>query len=216
MTKEIKIILAIALGAIAFGLLLFKFASSPAEQVNPLLEERSGAYFKGDPEASVTVTEFADFQCPACRSAAVLKDKLLEDYPNNVKVVFRHFPLAGHSHAQTAAQVVEAAGDQGKFWEMHDLLFLNQDEWGSSIPRAKTRNEVLEIFEGYARELELNVEEFLEALKSNKHMAVINRDMSDGRAAGVTGTPQFYVNGLRISSPSYEEITAQIERALNP
>lgn len=211
MPREYKILATIALGAIILGVVLFKFAGKPAVQ-GPL-KERTGAYQLGDAQAPVTVTEFADFQCPACRQAQGYSSQLLNAYPHKIRFVFRNFPLPGHPLAQVSAQAAEAAGAQGKFWEMHDMLYDHQDEWGD-LSKNLSRNQAIEIFKGYARQLGLDEEKFSQALESNAASAVINQDMGDGTAAGVNATPQFFVNNTMIVNPSLEEIRAEIEKAL--
>lgn len=211
MSKEYKILLSIGLGAVALAIILFKFAGEPAQKM-PLVE-RTGTYMKGSATAKVTVTEFADFQCPACKTANDISNQLLLAYPNDVKFVFRHFPLSGHPLSMIAAQAVEAAGTQGKFWEMSDLLFEKQSEWGSTSDN-KSREEALALFIGYAGQLGLDQAAFKQAVESNTFTDVINQDLAAGSAAGVNGTPSFYVNNVLVSQPSFEAIKQEIDKAL--
>lgn len=208
MPKEYKILLGIALGAVALGVVLFKFAGDPVERVP--LQQRANAYTKGSAVAPITVTEFADFQCPACRGAHDILNQLLTAYPNDVKVVFRHFPLSGHPQAMLAAQAAEAAGAQGKFWEMHDKLYEQQSEWGD-MTNNRDRDAVIALFISYAQQLNLDMNAFGQALDSNPYGTNITNDMSAGSASGVRGTPTFFVNDT-IVNPTLNEIKKEIER----
>lgn len=211
MAREYKILLSIAVGAIIIGILLFKFAGNPIARAP--LTDRSGAFTLGNPQAAVEVTEFADFQCPACRMARDYSTQLLAKYPNQVKIVFRHFPLDGHPLAQVSAQAAEAAGAQGKFWEMHDMLYEKQSEWGD-VSKDLSREQAIALFRGYARELGLNEEQFAAAVAANAGSAVINEDVAAATASGVNSTPQFFVNQELIANPGMPDLTAAIDRAL--
>ncbi len=138
---------------------------------------------------------------------------LLLAYPNDVKFVFRHFPLSGHPLSMIAAQAAEAAGTQGKFWEMSDLLFEKQSEWGSTSA-SKSSQEALNFFVGYAGQLGLDQTAFKQAVESNTFADIINQDLAAGTAAGVNGTPSFYVNNSIVGQPSFEAIKQEIDKAL--
>jgi protein-disulfide isomerase len=211
MSKEYKILLGIGLGAVILAVVLFKFTGQPTTQT-PLVE-RSGTYTKGSSTARVILTEFADFQCPACRSANDLSSQILAAYPNDVKFVFRHFPLSGHLNAMISAQAAEAAGAQGKFWEMHDLLYEKQTEWGNTS-EPLSRQQALDTFKGYAGQLGLDQSAFAQAVENNSSVDVINQDMSAGSASGVNSTPTFFVNNVMISRPTFDAIKAEIDKAL--
>lgn len=142
----------------------------------------------GSESAQVSVVEFADFQCPACGAAHPIVQQVLGEYEGRIEYVFRHFPLPGHRHARIAAQAAEAAGLQGKFFEMGDLLFTNQEEWSNS-------NNPEEIFVGYAEQLELDVPAFQEALDNEELRQAIQTDLNAGIDVGVNSTPTFYING---------------------
>jgi protein-disulfide isomerase len=142
---------------------------------------------KGPKDARVTIVEFSDFQCPYCSKVGPTLEKVLDDYPNDVRVVYKHYPLSFHKQALPAALASEAAGRQGKFWEMHDLLFQNQ------------RNLSYEAFKGYASQLGLDVAKFEEDYKSPELAKQIEADVALARSLGVTGTPGFFVNGRFLS-----------------
>lgn len=163
----------------------------------------------GSDSAQVTIVEFADFQCPACASAHPVVKQVLDHYEDNeVQYVFRHFPLPGHQHARPAARAAEAAGEQGKFFEMHDMLFENQTEWSDS-------NNPEELFAGYARELELDVEAFNQAMENNALAQAIQDDQNAAIELGVNSTPTFFINGVMYPGAlSYDRFTEIINEQL--
>ena len=141
------IVVGVALGTFGSGTMLYR-AKRP--QVKNIPESQSVAargdastHVRGNPDAPVTLEEFGDFQCPPCGQFAVFVEELLREYDSRLRVVFRNFPLPAHEHAREAALAAEAAGFQGKFWEMHDTLYREQSSW-SKAPNAR------ELFESYA------------------------------------------------------------------
>ena len=156
------------------------------------LPVRTEDHVLGPQNAPVTLVEYGDFECPYCaRAHGVLKD-LVEDLGPQLRFVFRHFPLTTiHPHAEDAAAASEAAGDQGDFWEMHDVLFANQ--------KALEIENLLE----YGRALGLESGRFEETLKNGKHLSRIKADFQSGVRSGVNGTPTFFINGARHNG-SYE------------
>ena len=158
---------------------------------------------KGNVDSKIEIVEFSDFQCPACAGAEAMVDQLILDF-DNIKVVYKHYPLNSiHPNAHLAAAASESAGIQGKFWEMHDVLFENQSAWSNSINPKK-------IFIGYAKDLGLDVNQFVADLENESVLAKIENDIADGDEAGVKGTPSFYVNGV------YIENYGQLEAIINP
>ncbi|MDP6642097.1 MAG: DsbA family protein [Candidatus Nanoarchaeia archaeon] len=146
---------------------------------------------KGDPNAPVTIVEYSDFECPFCgRFVQQTFPSIEQQYisTGKVKFIYKHFPLRNiHFSAQTAAEAAECANEQEKFWEYHDLLFQNS-------PRFRENNLI-----DYATQVGLNIDQFQECLKSGKYKGVIEKDLRDGSAAGIRGTPGFIVNGQLIS-----------------
>ena len=143
----------------------------------------------GSADAPVTIIEFSDFQCPFCkRFADQAWPQIYEEYikTGKVKVVFRDFPLGFHDKAQKAHEATECADDQGKFWEMHDLMFANQ----ASISEDN--------YKKWAGDLGLDTTEFASCLDSGKHAQEVKDDFADGQAAGVSGTPSFFINGKKL------------------
>lgn len=164
------------------------------------LKVLSNEWIKGNLDASVTIVEYSDFQCPACAFYFSMTQQLIEEIGNEARLVYRHFPLDSiHQNAKMAARAAEAAGSMGKFWEMHDLLFERQDQWSNlSDPK--------ETFIGYAQELALDQDQFSAALDSADIKNAVDEDQSSGFGFGLRGTPTFFVNGVQIDNPqSYDE-----------
>jgi len=138
----------------------------------------------GAEHAPVVVVEYGDFQCPTCKQAAPAVRMLLERFANRVRIAFRHFPLEeAHPQALVAAEAAECAGEQGKFWEMHDLLFANQDHLKPSH------------LHGYAERLGLDLPRFTAELDDHVYLQRIREHQDGGRRSHVRGTPGFFVNG---------------------
>jgi protein-disulfide isomerase len=145
----------------------------------------------GASHAPVTVVEYGDFECPNCKQAAPAVKLLLERFAARVQVVFRHFPLEEvHPHALAAAQAAECAAGQGKFWEMHDLLFANQDHLKTHQLRS------------YAEQLQLDMARYDAEMDDAVYLQRIREQIDGGRRSGVRGTPGFFVNG-RIQDVSF-------------
>jgi protein-disulfide isomerase len=145
------------------------------------------SYAKGPDTAKVTIVEWSEFQCPFCTRVLPTMDQLRKDYGDDVRVVFKHNPLPMHNRAMAAAQASEAAGKQGKFWEMHDLLFANQKELTD------------ENFEKWAKELNLDVAKFKADMEDPAIKKKITDDQQLGGRLGARGTPAFFINGRFLS-----------------
>ena len=151
--------------------------------------------FVGPENAKVEIIEFSDFQCPFCRSfwsgtLSQIKSQYI-DAGKSVKFVYRDFPLSFHPMAQKYAEAAECAGDQNKYWEMHDKIFEEQNKFGTGTIGTLTIEDV----KRWAKELSLNVSEFNQCLDSGKYAVEVKKDFEDGTKAGVSGTPTFFVNG---------------------
>jgi formate-nitrite transporter family protein len=147
-------------------------------------------HIRGSSDAPVTLVEYADFECPFCGRAFPELQRVLKDLGRHVRFVFRHFPVSEqHPHAESAAEVAEAAGTQGKFWEMHDLLFRRQ--------AALDEGHLLV----YVRELGLDVGRVERELEQQVHRARVKDDIESGLRSGVSGTPMFFINGRRHEEP---------------
>ena len=146
------------------------------------------ARLRGSPQAPVIIVEFADFQCPFCRQAEPTLENLVAKYEGRVSLAYRDFPLRRiHAQAQLAAEASRCAGEQGKFWEYHDLLFASPDKLN--------RDGLVE----HARSLKLDEKQFDSCLSSGKYRAAIEEDVQEGIRAGVDGTPSFFINGTFLS-----------------
>ena len=178
--------------------------SAPPVDMKALLDDDA---VKGDPKAPVTIIEWSDYECPFCgRFYTETFGQIDEQYikKGKVKLVYRDFPLSFHQQAQKAAEAAECAGEQGKYYEMHNLLFEQGVQGG--VPG----------FKGFARQLGLNQAEFDSCLDSGKMASEIQKDMADGGRVGIQGTPGFIVNGQLISGAQPFSVFQQaIEAALS-
>jgi protein-disulfide isomerase len=159
----------------------FRLRFAP-EQVKTVEEGDSPT--KGAPDAPVVLVEWADFQCPYCGAAAPVIDKLPEQFPGNVRLVFKNYPLPSHEHSEGAARAAVAAGKQGKFWEMHHLLFANQES-------GLDRDTLLKL----AKALGLDEKKFVTDLDSEAVADTVNRDRKQAEKLELKGTPMIYING---------------------
>ncbi len=193
---------------IAAGLVSILVRSGKVETL-PLDRSTTGDWVKGSSYANVTLIEYGDFQCPACAAYSGMVGEIAETYGPNITIVFRHFPLTQiHRNAFLGAQAAEAAGRQGKFWEMHDKLFLEQGQW------SEARN-ARDLFRQYAEQLGLNADTFAADLDDSAIAEKIRRDQKHGMSVGVGGTPTFFLNGAAIQTPgSLQEFKTLIEAAL--
>jgi Na+/H+ antiporter NhaA len=187
-------ILAASLGWLVFRvkeLLPERLLAAQARAAEPLVDladpvDPERDHVRGPKDAPVTLVEYGDFQCPYCGRAEPTIRELLAEFGNDLRYVFRHLPLVDvHENAQLAAEAAEAAGAQGKFWEMYDLLFAHQEALGPE-----------ELYR-YAEELGLNVERFSEELRTREHARRVAGDVESADQSGVAGTPTFFINGRR-------------------
>jgi protein-disulfide isomerase len=183
-----------------------KLAKAPAANTRPQIDWNKvhnipigSSFVKGNKDAKVTIVEFSDFQCPYCSRLQPTLKQVLEAYPNDVKLVYKDYPLSFHKNARPAAKAARAAGEQGKFWEMHDLIFANF----STLSEDK--------FIQFARQLGLDMEKFKADFKSSKYDALIQQDIALGRKVGVTGTPTLFMNGKRMQRRSFDFFKESIE-----
>ncbi len=144
-------------------------------------------------EVAVTIVEFSDFQCPACKASEPLVQQVLSENEGSVRVVYRHFPLEQiHEHARIASIMSEVMADKGMFWEYHDLLFDRQEDWA-----VVGSDEIEEVLVGYAQELGVDGDEVRESLGDPIYEDRVNTDVNAARALGVNATPTFFVNGQK-------------------
>jgi len=155
---------------------------------------------RGDQSAPVTITVFSEFECPFCAKSNEVLNQIVSDKPDRVRVVYKSFPLDRHANARPAAAAAYAAGEQGKFWEMHDLLYLLQD--------GLNEEELINA----AASLNLDMATFEADMDVARWKDVIDADQELGLKVGVTGTPTFFVNGVRL--PSYAFLEEAVSRFL--
>lgn len=162
---------------------------------------------KGNASSSVVLIEYSDFECPACRVYAGITKELMVEFGDRIAFVYRHFPLTGiHANAELAARAAEAARKQGKFWEMHDLLFEKQDEWSRVA-------DIEPLFESYATLLNISVEQFKKDWLSVEIKDLVRAERADAIKLGLPGTPSFFLNGKQIQNPSSAEAFKALIRA---
>jgi protein-disulfide isomerase len=171
----------------------------------------SADWQEGDTNSPVSVIEYGDFECPACGAYFPIMQQLLQNYGSRVDFVFRNFPLTTiHPNAMIAAQAAEAAGLQGKYWPMHDLLYTDQNDWVND----STSTVVKDYFDVYASSLGLNVTKFDTDINSSAVANKIQIDMTSGNAAQVDHTPTFFINLTQIPNPtSYADFASVLDTA---
>ena len=209
------IVIGVALTTLGSGTLLYR---AKRQQIKNIPESESvlaktntdSAHIRGNPDAPVTLEEFGDFQCPPCGKFSEFVEELLKEYNPRLRLVFRNFPLSGHEHAREAALAAEAAGLQGKFWEMHDTLYREQETW------TKAPN-VRELFESYAGTIGLNVDQFKKDMDGDKARERVDSDRALADFLGVKATPTLFINNRPVDpkDKNPEGVRAAINAALN-
>ncbi len=185
------------------------------EQLNKTIgaESRNGDIADhefGSKSPKVTIIEYADYQCPGCSTAGPKAEETTRKYKDHVQLIFRNFPIANsHPNARAAAAVAEAAGLQGKFWEMNKLLYANQDAWKNA--NAADRDNVFRL---YAEQLKLDLNQYKTDIASSRVKHKIDFDMALGRKHGVAATPTFYINGKNTEMDNSGSIEAAVKEAL--
>jgi len=158
---------------------------------------------KGEAKAPITIVEFSDFECPYCSKAEESVKQVMKEYGGKVRLVYRDFPLPFHPNAQKAAEAAHCAGDQGKYWEMHEKLFANQKALAVSD------------LKGHAKELGLDGGKFEKCLDGGDKVKIVEASKQAGSAVGVTGTPAFFVNGVMLSGAQpFSEFKSLIDKEL--
>ena len=177
-----------------FAVLTLTNKDKPADQQSGSSSAQPTAHIRGKVDSKVNLTEYGDFECPACKAYFPLVDQIVEEYGDRVAFQFRHFPLTQiHANALIASRAAEAAGKQNKFFEFHDILYQQQDNW-------KTVSDPTSFFEGYATQLSLNIEQFKADLRSSEASDSINADRKVAQDLGSSSTPTFVLNGKRLET----------------
>ncbi len=198
------IVAAVALSAIGAGAAIYqtkkqRLAAATAVNVHDPSGAKPGAkpaHIRGSTKATVTIEEFADFQCPPCSAISGMVKELEKKNAERVRVVFRHYPLKNHANAVPAALAAEAAGLQGKFWEMHDQLFINQAAWSKAT-------DARSLFTDYATAMKLDTKRFAADMNDEKLKARVTADQERASSMGVSRTPSIFINGQSIPSESF-------------
>lgn len=202
--KAVTFVVAVIVLAFAYYFYAMNTSGGTASRGEPTVTQ--GDHVRGNLSGSVTLVEFGDFQCPACAAYEPIVRQVASDNADSLKLVFKHFPLTQiHQNALLSARASEAAANQGKFWEMHDMLYDNQKEWGGALSAR-------DLIFGYAQKLGLNMEQFETDIESEVILEKVTADYKEGVSLGVQGTPTFFVNGKKIESPSSLEEFNQIIR----
>lgn len=208
MSKKAWIIFGIICAVVLAGLVFFSTRSRiDVSNIDPnALQPSSEAsgniadHVFGKVDSPVVLQEYGDFQCPGCESAYPTVKKLSEKYKDQLAFVFRNFPITSkHPNAKAAAAAAEAAGLQGKYWEMHDMLYEGQNDW-----QALSANERTDFFAKYADTLGLNVDTFKKDMTGDATSKKIGFDQAIGKKAGVDATPTFYLNGQRVADDVWQ------------
>ncbi len=187
-------VVAIIGGAVVFG----KDKSVQGETTNHL-------YGKND--STIKIIEYGDFECPACLNFYPIVEEVKEKYKDKIAFQFKHFPLVqSHQNALAAHRAAEAASKQGKFWEMYNILYQNQETWNGpsgSDPVGIPTGEAIGVFEQYAKQIGLNVEQYKTDVNDSSTVGAINADIARGKADyEVSGTPSFIINGKKVDDLS--------------
>jgi protein-disulfide isomerase len=208
------IVIVVALATVGSGTMLYRakrpqLHDIPESQSVQAKGDKESAHIRGDPDAPVTLEEFGDFQCPPCGQFAGFVQDLLREYNSRLRVVFRNYPLPGHEHAREAAQAAEAAGLQGKFWEMYDTLYREQSLWSNA-------SNARELFESYAGTLGLDVDQFKKDMDGERVRERIDSDHALADFLGVKVTPTLFINNRAIDQKDKnpEGVRAAIKAAL--
>lgn len=203
----IWVLIILALGLLIYGLaVLGSKDGSTTKTTTTTSGIQSTDHVRGETNAPVVLVEYGDFQCPACGTAYPLVKQLETELGSKLAVVFRQFPLSQHKNARAAAEASEAAAKQGKFFEMHDMLYENQDKWSES-------SDFQTILDSYATQIGLDVAKFDADMKSSDVQSKIDDDLASGRKAVVNSTPTFFLNGNKMTINTYEQFMNDVRNA---
>lgn len=206
---SIAVVVVLAIAAVFIVFLNRPSAPTSAETSGALPGTRTNSHVVDRVgEDAPTLVEYLDFECEACAAFHPVIEELREHYDGRINYVVRYFPLAGHFNSMNAALSVEAAAQQDRFLDMHDRMFDSQAEWGEQQVSAA------DTFRGYAEELGLDLAAYDAAISDPGTQARIEEDMTDGKLAGVRGTPTFVLDGKRLELTQLSDLTDAIDAAL--
>lgn len=220
MSKDIKILALVAVAVIAVavvGSYLYRSSvqSKPApDQARNSALVRDDSPALGPADAKVTIVEFLDPECESCAAFNPVVKNMLKAYDGRVRLVVRYMPL--HPNSVPAANFMEAAGEQGKYWQAQELLFRKQPDWGErhGAPPNAPKPNIDALFEGYAKELGLDLDKTMSAVRQNRFAAKLDRDRRDGQSLGVRRTPTIFVNGRELARLDENQLKALIDQEL--
>lgn len=205
LTSETKLFLGIIIATIVIiGGAMVVFSrqdNAPAIARNELI--LPDTHTKGDASASAYLVEFSDLQCPACKAFQPTVAQIINDYGSKVTFGYRHFPLTQHPYSSQAAIAAEAAGRQGKFWEMHDAIFNSDQEKLSDA-----------VVTDMAKTLGLNLDQFAADVKDSKLKDLVDRDVAAGTKFGINATPTFFLNGKRLEIATFADLSQAVKEAI--
>lgn len=201
----------IVLGIVGLAWLVNSPSTSQTSSITAPAPSKKDIFTKGNPKAKVVLTEYGDFQCPACKSyhENVMRP-LLNEMGDEIYFVYRYFPLVNiHRNAQISAQAGYAAYKQGKFWEMYDALYENQTDWAEGT-------DARSVFVNYAQKIGLDTNKFLKDMESSEAKKFVDDSVADANSIGLQSTPSFFINGKKMASVNtYEEFKNQIKEAIS-
>jgi len=208
------IVSAVALITLAGGTMLYHAKRLPLLTISKDhgasgADDAKSIHIRGRPDAPVTLEEFGDFECPPCGKLSEPINQLENDYHSRLRIIFHHFPFGSHQHARDAALAAEAAGLQGRFWEMHDLLYREQAAWSKAADARL-------LFNAYAGMLGLKIDRFKKDMESDEVKRRVTSDQQQGAALGVTVTPTIFINNRALPPASLNAagLRAAIEAAI--
>ncbi len=204
----------ILLSQLLIGFVLFSFACEKKAETRTSSESTNSSTASAiveapNVEAKVTLVKYSDYQCPACKYFVPFEHQLKEDFGDDINIVVKNFPLSMHPYAHVAARSSEAARKQGKYQEMHDMIFAGHEQWYRGNAEAT--------FIGYAQALGMDVQQFQQDMNSADMNRIVMDDRREGRDLGVSSTPTFFINGDKIEdNPStYPAFKALVEKYMN-
>lgn len=210
-TKKYALIIG---GIVLFALMIFGLEKLASEEevvsATATIISPSDTKIIGAENGAISLIEYSDFQCPACAAYHPIVTKLNEEFPNDLKIAYRYYPLTSiHKNAMISAQAAEAARKQGKFREMHDQLFDHQKEWGES-------KDAISMIREYANSIGLDMDQFEKDLNSDETKNAIEADKQLGDQARIQGTPTFFLNGKKVEGiQKYEDFKKLIDEAVS-
>ena len=202
LTGESKLFLGILLGTAAIIGIAAVAMTKPAPTLTRSDLVPADAHTRGNPQAKTFLVEFSDFQCPACLAAKPTVDAVVAKYKDDLLYVYRNYPLSQHQFAQRAAETAEAAGAQGKYWEMYDLLFASQEKFSDTI------------FFDFAKQLGLDEKKFKDDITKEAYKNRILDDIAAGDKFGINATPTFFLNGKKLDLASFRDLTNAVDEAI--